>query len=223
MRSHPSTWQDMSNYVVHFTQGGTANADYKNMLSIYGQGKLLPKNPFGIGRRFCPDENSQRAVCFSEIPPGQWDRLKNRRETSYGIGFTKEFIVENGGGPVWYVYKDSPSHIALTELMRNEEQCASAAIWKITPFIDAPGSYGGREYFFEWEREWRLTGELEFKPEDVAFLLLSEELHGAAGAFFEMAVSEPLGPGYFCPYVDPTWDRDRILETINSGIEEVDV
>ena len=82
--------------------------------------------------------------------------------------------------------------------------------------IDAPGNYGGRDYQFEWEREWRHIGPFPFEPEDVAFLLIPEELHSAARGFFGNAYYENLGPAYFCPYVDPSWDRERIIEALNT-------
>ena len=80
--------------------------------------------------------------------------------------------------------------------------------------IDAPGEYGKREYFFDWEREWRHIGSMYFAPEDVAFLLIPEELHPAARSFFENAYRENLGPAYFCPYVDPSWSKERIIDKL---------
>lgn len=216
MPIYPHNWEDMSNYVVHFTRGGKAMDDYKTMLSILGGQRLIPKNEFGIGRRFAPDLSSQRAVCFSEIPPGQWNRLSERRETKYGIGFAKSFVVSKGGGPIWYVYNDSPQLLNLQRIMRASHSDSAAPIWKLTPLIDAPGEYSGSPYYFEWEREWRNIGEFSFEVDEVAFLLIPEELHCDAKSFFEDACRENTGPAYFCPYIDPTWERDRILETLRS-------
>ena len=77
--------------------------------------------------------------------------------------------------------------------------------------IDAPGVYDRREYLFDWEREWRHIGSMSFEPEDVAFLLIPEELHSKARSFFEGAYRDNLGPAYLCPYVDPSWDRGKIM------------
>ena len=214
MRDYPSTWTDISDFVVHFTKGGDEEDDYRNMLGIYWDHVLKPKKAFGIGRKFCPAPESQLAVCFSEIPPGEWARLKKRRETKYGIGFRKSFVISNGSGPIWYVWKESSQWFVLQDMMRRETSNAAADIWKLTPFIDAPGEYGSSQYFFEWEREWRHVGEFAFEPKDVAFLLIPEELHEAARGFFEECLHEHTGPSYLCPYVDPTWDRDRILEIL---------
>ncbi len=214
MRDYPSTWTDMSEFVVHFTKGGEEEDDYRNMMGIYSNHVLRPRGAFGIGKDRCPLPESQLAVCFSEIPPGEWSRLKRRRETKYGIGFCKSFVISSGAGPIWYVWKESPQWFALQDMMSRQTSNPAADIWKLTPLIDAPGDYGSKGYFFEWEREWRHVGEFAFEPEDVAFLLIPQELHEAARTFFEAALHENLGPAYLCPYVDPTWARRRILETL---------
>ena len=33
-----------------------------------------------------------------------------------------------------------------------------------------------------------------------------------AKSFFEEALHENMGPAYLCPYIDPTWNKKRILE-----------
>lgn len=215
MKYHPDNWNDMSNFVVHFTKGTEGKDDYHSMMGIYSQQVLLAKKRFGIGKDKAPQECTQQAVCFSEIPPGHWHRLVERRETKYGLAFTKEFILSRGGSPVWYAWKGTPPQQTLQNMMAQACGNPSAPIWDLTPFIDAPGTYGKSDYLFDWEREWRHLGSLSFGPEDVAFLLIPEELHSAAYGFFENAQAENLGPAYFCPYVDPLWSRDLILETLN--------
>lgn len=206
----------MSNYVVHFTHGGEQENDYENIISICYNMVLRPKRAFGIGTKFAPDKLSQQAVCFSEIPPGAWHRLSERRKTSYGIGFTKKFIQSQGGGQIWYVDKGSPHRAAIQRMMKNSINDPKADVWKLTPMIDAPGTYSSGPYYFEWEREWRHVGPLEFKPRDVAFLLIPEKLHGIARTFFEDAEHGNYGPAYLCPYVDPKWPRQRILAALKS-------
>ena len=77
------TWEDMSDYVVHFTKDSHNSTPYVNSLSILGQGKLEARNRFGVGKNF---QSSPKCVCFSEIPLHHIDRLAKRRG-SYGIGF----------------------------------------------------------------------------------------------------------------------------------------
>ena len=57
----------------------------------------------GLG---APRTISQMVACLSQIPLHQITRLAERR-SSYGLGFTKDFILERGGGPVWYVEQGS--------------------------------------------------------------------------------------------------------------------
>lgn len=204
----------MSSFVVHFTKGGPNENDYNSIMSICYNCILTPSSTFGIGKRFAPLVSTQETVCFSEIPPGQWDRLLDRRGTKYGLAFTKEFIISRGGGPIWYAWKDTPHWRALQEMMSAGAGNSNDPIWRITPMIDAPGIYGERRYYFDWEREWRHVGSLSFDPNDVAFLLIPEELHSVARSFFDDAFHYNEGPAYFCPFVDPTWGRNKILRTL---------
>jgi hypothetical protein len=214
MKPHPDKWDDMSNYVVHFTKGDRATNGYETMMSIYGSCELKAGGRFGIGKDKAPAKTRQEAVCFSEIPPGQWQRLAERREAKYGIAFTKRFICSRGGGPIWYVWKGTPHWQTLQDMMTSAARDADALIWKLAPMIDAPGDYGQTQYYFDWEREWRHVGSMAFSTDDVAFLLIPEELHSAARSFFENARYENLGPAYLCPYVDPSWSRERIINEL---------
>jgi hypothetical protein len=214
MKAHPHTWDDMSNYVVHFTRGGGGRNDYETMMSIYASRILKAGRRFGIGKEKAPVGICQEAVCFSEIPPGQWQRLAEQRETKYGLAFTKQFIRSRGGGPIWYVWKGTLHWRTLQDMMTSAAGDAGASIWKLTPMIDAPGDYGETEYYFDWEREWRHIGSMAFSTDDVAFLLIPEELHSSARSFFETARYENLGPAYLCPYVDPSWSKVRIINEL---------
>ncbi len=67
-------------------------------------------------------------------------------------------------------------------------------VWLIAPFVDQPGQYGPKSYFYEWEREWRHVGKFDFKEADAAFLIIPEDLHSAARGFFDEAEYENTGP-----------------------------
>ena len=218
---YPKKWDDMSEFIVHFTRGGEGGNDYDSMMGIYSNRTLNAKNPFGMGKSICPDTESQHSVCFSDIPPGQWERLISKRKTKYGIAFRKDLLISKGGCPVWYVWKDSSQWLILNNLMQKAKSDSSQEIWKLIPFIDAPGKYYKSKYEFEWEREWRHLGDFPFDVSDVAFLLIPEALHSAAYSFFQDAYHENIGPAYFCPYIDPSWPREKILSKIYSTKEDV--
>lgn len=188
------------------------------MMSICGSRRLRPANRFGIGKN-APPSIPQEAVCFSEIPLHELSRLADRR-SSYGIGFSKDFISSRGGCPVWYVARGSANAKALQALMSEGLQNrapASERIWEVTSFIDFPGDYPSGTYRFEWEREWRVRGSLSFSESDVAFLIIPEQLHQTARNFFQNAINENIGPGYFCPYIDPYWDWERVRSALNGS------
>lgn len=213
-RNH-ADWRDMSEYVVHFAGAGEESA-YDQMLSILSSRSVQAANAFGAARRLGALDLTQRCACFSEIPLDRLNRLVEHRGP-YGIGFHQKALVAAGGGRVWYVDKDSCSHVAIQELMRERigpPMAMESPLWQVTPFIDFPGDYGGAEYHFEWEREWRVPGGFEFDVAEVRFLFIPEEQHKNARKFFEQARIEHSGPSYTCPFLDPLWDDDRIQEAL---------
>ncbi len=218
MPHYPLEWHDMSEYLVHFTRDFDGRNAYENILSILGNRVLRAFNPFGIGRRWVPNIVSQHAVCLSEVHLHLVSRLAEKRG-SYGIGFTKQFLLEQGGCPVWYVEHDCPAELAILQVMQEalrSDSSVSDPIWSITPYVDSTGIHAGRPYRFEWEREWRHVGHLSFTENDVAFLVIPENLHAAAHNFFLDALHENLGPAYFCPYIDPFWNLERVRDALIS-------
>lgn len=198
---------------------------YGRWIEILGSRVLMPgTRPLGAARRIAELAESQRVVCFSEIPLDMLDRLVERRSL-YGLGFTKEFIVQAGGGPLWYL-DDEGEQAGIVRAQIDERVRAGVdptdPFWKLTPFIDNPGVYWGRPYRFEWEREWRVVGELRFHQRDVAFLFLPEEEHDDARQWFADVEIENSGPAYFCPFVDPRWDMDRIQRALEHIPEKPD-
>jgi hypothetical protein len=212
MQPYNPDWQDMSDYVVHFTKSSEGKTAYDNMLSILWERVLHAVNPFGFVRESAPNPDNQRVVCFSEIPLHLLERLAARRG-DYGIGFTKEYILKRGGGPIWYVAHQSLSESAIQatiQLALLSDDPSANPIWMMTPFIDSSGDYLHGVYRFEWEREWRHIGALKFSEKDVAFLIIPEEFHDQARCFFEEALHENTGPAYLCPFIDVGWDHERI-------------
>jgi hypothetical protein len=176
-----NTWGDMSDYVVHLTK------DPVVLGTILGTGCLVAGGPFGFGyfRRLPEVRSRHESVCFSEIPLDQIGRL-TRRRGNYGIGFTKHFLRRNGGARVWYVDQDSIQASALNSNLQEATDTGDFKnpIWELTPFMDlvTPGKYE-----WDWEREWRVRGDLHFTLDDVSFVLTPEgvdELPALEGLFF---------------------------------------
>jgi hypothetical protein len=199
-------------------EGRKDRSGFTRWKSILGEGTLhAGDKPLGAGRNIGEVADRHRVVCFSEIPLDMLDRLIERRSL-YGVGFRKNWIVSRGGAPLWYLDKGGTQaalvHALVEEKGGRGDVDSSDPLWKITPFIDNPGVYFGKKYRFEWEREWRVVGDLAFAPDDVAFLFLPEEEHDQARQFFADVEVEQTGPSYFCSYIDPRWEMDRIQDAL---------
>lgn len=205
-------WKDMSKYVVHFAKANPPRSAYDNAIAILYQRRIIAKNAFGAGRHLA---HAKKSVCFSEVPLHHLKRLADVRGP-HGIGFRKEYIVERGGGPILYAYKDTPQAMAVNALVHGATNEPASPAWDVAPFVDLPGTYGKSSYLYEWEREWRHVGDLGFTESDPAFLIIPEDLHEAARDFFLSAKIEHVGPSYDCPFIDPYWGEDAIALALSS-------
>ncbi|WP_274423902.1 abortive infection system antitoxin AbiGi family protein [Chelativorans sp. YIM 93263] len=200
------SWKDMSKYVVHFAKENPPRSAYDNAISILYERRIIAKNAFGAGRHLAP---ARKSVCFSEVPLHHLKRLADVRG-QHGIGFRKEYVVERGGGPILYAYKDTIQAKAVNAMVHAAVNEPSSPIWDVAPFVDLPGTYGKSKYLYEWEREWRHVGNLHFAETDPAFLIIPEDLDDIARGFFASAKLEHVGPSYECPFIDPYWGEDKI-------------
>lgn len=153
----------MSQFVVHFTDDPNVFAE------ILAGGMLRASGPYGFSwARKIPEVAARHcSVCFSEVPLNNLERLI-RRHGNYGIGFTKDFIRSRDGARVWYVDQRSVQARHLNEHLDGLRRSGdfSHPMWDLTPFMDLvmPGGYE-----WDWEREWRVNGDLHFALDDIAF------------------------------------------------------
>lgn len=154
----------MSDWVVHFTDSKD------NLASILHDRFIRPSGPFGNGRNFDEVRERHMSACFSEIPLDHLSRLYERHGP-WGIGFNRRVIDAADGGRVWYLERDTEPARALFDLTGHvlRAQDFDHLIWKLSPFIDVMSD--AYNYRFDWEREWRVPGGLDFEMTDVAFLL----------------------------------------------------
>lgn len=192
---HSFTNDDQSDFLVHLVG---KNDPYNSFMSLLYSGCIEAKNSFG----FKKSEHKIKSACFSEIPPPYLQKLVKQRY-NYGVAFKKEWLLKNNGQRVWYIEKNSTAHTSLENMASTLVGPARDAFLELAPFIDIPGEYENSTYRFEWEREWRVAGNLSFLPSDVEFLILPKEVHEAARDFFQDAQNNHVGPNYNCPYYDP--------------------
>tara|TARA_R110002072_G_scaffold534_6_gene3958 strand:- start:137535 stop:138191 length:657 start_codon:yes stop_codon:yes gene_type:complete len=209
-------WEDMSEYLVHFSSGPDKDSAYSSMMGILFNRNIKAVNPFGFAKRFAYDKESQKSVCFSEAPLHLLERISKRRGP-YGIGFKKRFISNKGGNPILYAIDGTPLHAGLEKLLKIAQEDKGElgdTFWEIAPFIDRVISNESSRYQFDWEREWRLNKNLDFETYEVSFLIIPESHHEAAKIFFKDAEHHHTGPSYKCPFIDISWTLQKIKDTL---------
>src|SRR5262249_26568253 len=149
--------EDISRFVVHLTRddrddnrrGGTAR---NNLFSILEDRSILALNPhclFNPAVKGLPTKLARRfrVSCFTEVPLNQIHLLVQdipRRKIKlepYGICFTKEFILRNGGQPAFYInsYDDDQwLRECVDELYAISVTSTKLKprLWRILPFIN---------------------------------------------------------------------------------------
>ncbi len=216
-RGNPA-WRDMSEYLVHFTRADDGGASARDvLLQIAASQKIEARKRFGAARGLGAPNAEQRCVCFSEIPLDFLERLVQRRESSYGLGFHQTTVSGRGGARVWYVEKGTPLQEVLYDFGNSVVQDHSwdHPWFRMTPFIDYPGEYGGADYQFEWEREWRLAGDLTIGPADLAFVFAPEDDHAPLTADIQAAAQQP-GIGAATLMLDPAWGDEQMQAAVQA-------
>ncbi len=217
-----SAWRDMSEYVVHFCRTRAA------LIAILTSGAIEGRTAFGWAREFekerdaaqqrsekLRDYPTQKSVCLSEVPLDLLDRLVTRRGP-WGLGFTKQSVIDDDGAPVWYVEKDTELASALTGLQQSLTTPSQHRDWhRITRFIDKVGEFpDGTVYRFEWEREWRVPRRLDLVG-NPAFLFAPTAEHAKLVADLTVQ-GVARTPDGIAPLLDPTWTESKLQAALTS-------
>jgi hypothetical protein len=182
---------DMSKYLVHFSNS------YDSIMGILSSGTIDPSGPFGKINKL--PQHREKTVCLSEKPFDALSKLSSRRGSKFGLAFTKEFIISKGGNRVWYVEKNSSQHVSLERMASSN----NSSLLELVPFIEIVSNNQNERCDFDWEREWRVIGQIHFSLEDVKYLFIPSDSHQHARMFFDDAERENTGPNYQCPFIDP--------------------
>jgi Putative abortive phage resistance protein AbiGi, antitoxin len=209
-RGNPQ-WRDMSEYVVHFTDGRQALVD------ILLNDRIDARTPFGWAREVDGEDATptQRSVCLSEVPLDMLDRLVDRHGT-HGLGFKRTDLLQDQAAPVWYVELDTRLARALDHLRQAglDDPELRNSVFTVTRYIDKVGEFpNGQIYRFEWEREWRVPNRLDLWPGGPLFLFAPESDHGWLGKVLAGQVKNGLRDG-LPPLIDPAWEDDRIQQLL---------
>lgn len=165
---------DYSRFLVHFTKNtypdafGPLSVPADHQLASYRTTSAIEKLIAIIKGRVLmtsprvEDHLNSEAACFTETVLGSFRNL-TANFSEFGLGFSKRFVFNRGGGPALYTRGDiitSPDH-SIPDSMR--------------PFIkpfDPDGAWLEDISNFLFEREWRIPNNLEFSYSDVEFVLV---------------------------------------------------
>jgi len=181
--------EDISRFVIHltrddrgdFSDGGSAEENFR---AIIEDRRIGAYQPHCIHSKEIPKNlrPCYSVACFTEVPLTQLHLLTRRIPgrkiclEPYGLVFSREFIINKGAQPAIYInsYNNNiwlrEAADVLCDIARSKE-FKNGKLWRFLPFLNAMHE----RYDFTWEREWRVRGDVQFKPEDVVAVVLPEK------------------------------------------------
>jgi hypothetical protein len=165
---------DFSDYVVHFTRDETP----KTATSLLAKDRLFKiLKDCQLNASPMPWTN-KNAVCFTECT---WASLLDHasRYSRYGVGFSKTFLFRHGGSPAIYLPPGLMEH-QKNHIGSGTEPFDPVVFAFVTPFCPpyATTTYkkrfwnGKKPVDYSHEREWRVPHDLDFSPNNVAFVIV---------------------------------------------------
>lgn len=176
--------QDYSPFLVHLTKDDESVWEENKTImpangvleAILDEKTLKAFNHFCLFSPNLKDQNTDlqdkfRVVCFTETPIDQIHILltelggRNFKPKPYGLIFTKEYIRENKGNPVFYVNKEiaKPLWQLYWPICNKDEAQSYDEICKLLALVTVCEK--GNDW--HWEREWRIVGNFGFKLKDI--------------------------------------------------------
>ncbi len=174
--------ENVSMFMVHLTRDTEDGKSAKeNLIDILCSRVIQPRNSKGLFYATEGIRDAARTASFSETQlnaikcligkqPGRGVEL-----SAYGLVFTKDFLIQKGANPVFYVntYANQGRKEAILEAIKQLEPHKQR---EIAPYVEIFGWTGsGKIYDFHSEREWRYPGNFEFEWRDVIFGLCEDE------------------------------------------------
>ncbi len=202
--------RDYSPFLIHLTRDAKQFSAKDVLKQIFGDkelraysftycffGKALESKDKSLQDKF-------KVVCFTETPLDQTDMLLKRVEgrnielKPYGLVFKKEFVIQNGGNPVFYMSRSLARSLwplynkGVEKQFSDGENDLLALVTICEKWND-----------WHWEREWRTVGRLKFKLGDIFCGLCPED---------DIQEFEYLRERV--KFIDPSWGINKILDRL---------
>ena len=238
--SSPLGRDDLSKFLVHLTRDYGQASACDNLLSILRQKRICARNAhclfmYEFDRlRFSKMLRERfQPVCFTEAPLPQIKRLISKvagrsiELKPYGLVFDRQGLLERGANPAIYInagttrlkefllkqFRGQFDGITTLRGLKDTERAHYEAIVQYYSMVNIIR----RTHDFTWEREWRLTGDLEFKYGEVVAIIAPEPEE------FEDECKGALSPTKFryvrrLPIISPEWSYEDIVEVMSARI-----
>jgi hypothetical protein len=183
--------EDLSRFLVHLTRD--SRAQYKvtgktaseNFESILDEGMIRAKGIHCLHGKEVKklDQKIQskfRVACFTETPLDQIEHLigipgRTINLDAYGFVFEKSFLVGKGAQPAIYVNNYAANNVHRAAFDRVFQMSVSGkftgTMWPMLPLVNV--MHGRHD--FNWEREWRVIGSVDFEASDLVCVILPED------------------------------------------------
>jgi len=193
---------DYSKLLVHLTRSDNPFTAKQVFSMILDEQILIARNVWCICKDWIAEQEEAyqsrlKVVCFTETPLEQIKTLlkpvKGRlyQPETYGLIFTKDFIRERGGNPVFYLKNELAESVR--PLVYNKElPNKMLKLLALTTLCDEGNDW-------HWEREWRIVGSLKFEYYDIYCGLCPEDN------------IEYFKSKYPVTFIDPRWDLNQLL------------
>ena len=187
---------ELSTFLVHLTRNTENERTAKeNLIDIICGRMIEPRNAKGLFYSMDEVRHQVRSVCFNESTLGDIKNMVGKFSgrgielSSYGLVFSREFLIQKGANPVFYVntYANDERKRLLMETIKNLPSDKQRVI---APYIDIFGWTGeeNKIYDFHWEHEWRYSGNFTFEWKDVIFGLCEDEYIDELEQLFEQEI-----------------------------------
>lgn len=197
---------DLSKYLWHFCREDSD--PIKTIRSILEDGVIRPSYN---------SDSGTKTVCFTEMPLEEVKRqLPVLRESnyehfsSYGIGFKKSIVFENGGLPVIYGPKEDVAKLG------------ESFAWRHVGLFFKSGI---PEFDYTWQREWRVNGSFDFSNLQGEVIVVVPDVDGLEELLYEVEDDGDYidGEAVSTPFVYPVWaliELNSIKDEINDSVIE---
>jgi hypothetical protein len=212
--------EDLSPYLVHFTRDNTnhftktGKSAHSTFNDIWNQKVIRARRVLCMHRDLIRQESPEiqakfKVACFTESPLTQIKHFvgvyrRDYRFEGYGFIFKKETLLMKGVSPAQYINQYGTYSLRawadrLYEMAKKTN--FAGLLWQGIPFMNSVHS--GND--FDWEREWKVRGNVAFRYRELAGVILPER---TASKMWHRALDNGV------PVISAEWNRDRIEETL---------